>query len=78
MRKLLGGAARAALVGNDASAASAIAEVAPWAEKQRDLAEAQFRKTPTSENFKTLFNAEANCIRVGGDRCRSDQPVFSA
>jgi hypothetical protein len=66
MRKLLGSAARAALVGDDASSAGAIAEVVPWAEKQRDLAEARFRKIPTSENFKTLFNAEANCIRVGG------------
>jgi hypothetical protein len=66
MRKLLGSAARAAVVGNEASAASAIAEFVPWAEKQRDLAEARFRKTPTSENFKTLFNLEANCIRVGG------------
>jgi hypothetical protein len=66
MRKLLGNAARAAVVGNEAAQANAIAELAPWAEKQRDAAEARFRKIPSSDNFKTLFNAEANCIRVGG------------
>ena len=66
MRKLLGSAARAALVGDETSAAGAIAEVVPWAEKQRDNAETKFRRTPTSDNFKALFNAEANCIRVGG------------
>ena len=66
MRKLLGSAGWAAVVGNEASQASAIAELAPFAEKQRDAAEAQFRKLPTSENFKTLFNADAHCIRVGG------------
>jgi nucleoid-associated protein YgaU len=66
LRNLLRSAARAAVVGNEDAAATAIADVAPWAEKQRDLAEARFRKSPTSENFKILYHADANCIRLGG------------
>ena len=60
-------AARMSLVGGDDRAvAAALEKTLAVTESQRDAAEQCFRKIPSTENLKLMFQRELNCVQMGG------------
>lgn len=65
-RQVIRAAANLELLGDSAGTAAALEQTLAWMESQRDAAEKCFRKIPSTENLKLMFQAEAACCEMGG------------
>jgi nucleoid-associated protein YgaU len=65
-RQVIRAATNLELLGDSAGTAAALQQTLSWMETQRDAAEKRFRRIPSTENLKLMFQAETACLEMGG------------